>query len=144
MVANTAPIFTKKANIATDGLTGMGAPILAAANDFTGAGANNALVFTAGAEGAYIRRLHFKAAGSNVASLARIFINNGAVNTTSTNNKLFDDMPLPITTASITGQTGPGLDFVMEMAIPAGYRIYVGLATAVASGWVVTPIAGDY
>lgn len=144
MVANTAPIFTKKANIATDGLTGMGAPISAAANDFTGAGANNALVFTAGAEGAYIRRLHFKAAGSNVASLARIFINNGAVNTTSTNNKLFDDMPLPITTASITGQTGPGLDFVMEMAIPAGYRIYVGLATAVASGWVVTPIAGDY
>jgi hypothetical protein len=28
--------------------------------------------------------------------------------------------------------------------IPAGFRIYIGLGTTVASGWVPTCIAGDY
>jgi hypothetical protein len=32
----------------------------------------------------------------------------------------------------------------MNFALPAGFRIYVGLGTAVAAGWVVTAIAGDY
>jgi hypothetical protein len=144
MVANTSPVFTLTPDLSTDGTTGMGAAILLAANDFTGAGANNALVFTAGADGSYIRRLHFKAIGTNIQTVARIFLNNGSDPTVATNNRFFDDFQLPATTVSATAPTGPGQDFVMEFAIPAGWRIYVGLATAVASGWRVTPVAGDY
>ncbi len=144
MVANKQPIFTLTPNVATDGGTGMGAAILSAANDFTGAGANNALVFTAGADGAFIRRLHFKAIGTNVQTVARIFLNNGATNATATNNRFYDDVQLPATTVSANSPTGPGIDFAMEFAIESGWKIYVGLATAVAAGWVVTPVAGDY
>lgn len=145
MVANTSPIYTKAPNLSTDGVNGMGAAITLAANDFTGAGANNALVFTANAtEPSYIRKLHFKAIGTNVQTVARIFLNNGATNATATNNRYFDDFQLPATTVSATSPTGPGLDFIMEFPIKAGWRVYVGLATAVAAGWVVTPIASDY
>lgn len=144
MVANTAPIFTLTPDLSTNGTTGMGAAILLAANDFTGAGANNALVFTAGADGSYIRRLHFKAIGTNIQTVARIFLNNGSDNTVSTNNRFYDDLQLPATTISANAPTGPGQDFIMEFAIPAGWRVYVGLATAVAAGWTVTPVAGKY
>jgi hypothetical protein len=32
----------------------------------------------------------------------------------------------------------------MGFAIPAGFRIYFGLGTAVAAGWVCTAIGGKY
>jgi hypothetical protein len=108
MVANTSPIFTIRADLSTDGTTGMGSAITAAANNYTGADANNALVFTAGADGSYIRRLHFKAIGTNVQTVARIFINNGSANTTAANNRLFDDIQLPATSASAMLPRGRG------------------------------------
>lgn len=144
MVANTSPVFTLRPDLSANGTSGMGAAILLAANDFTGVGANNALVFTAGADGSYLRRLHFKAIGTNVQTVARIFLNNGSDPTVAANNRFFDDIQLPATTISANAPTGPGQDFVMEFAIPADWRIYVGLGTAVAAGWVVTPVAGDY
>jgi hypothetical protein len=140
MAANTLPIFTVLPNLSADGGTGMGSTLLTAANDFTGAGANNVLVFTAGTNGSYVRRLHFKAIGTNVQTVARVFLNNG----TAANNRFYDDVPLPATTVSANGVTGPGIDFALEFAVVAGWRIYVGLGTTVAAGWVVTPVAGDY
>jgi hypothetical protein len=144
MPANTLPIFTITPNLAADGGTSMGAVIAAAANDMTGAGANNVLVFTAGANASYVRRLHFKAVGTNIQTVARIFLNNGTTNLVAANNRLYDDMQLPATTLSANSPTGPGVDYIMEFQIEPGWKIYVGLATAVAAGWVVTPIAGDY
>jgi hypothetical protein len=145
MAANTKPIFTLIPDLSTDAATGMGVALIAAANDFTGVSANNLLVFTAGAvDGSYIRRLHFEALGTNVQTVARIFLNNGGVNTVATNNRLVGQMQLPATAVSATAPTGVGQDFVFEFAIPPGWKIYVGLATAVAAGYVVTPIAGKY
>lgn len=144
MPANTAPIFAVTPNLATNGTTGMSAAMTTAANDYTGAGANNTLIHTAGANGSYVRKIHFKAIGTNTQSVARIFLNNGSSNGTSTNNVFYDDVQLPATTSSATGQTGPGVDYSMEIAVPAGWRIYVGLATTVAAGWVATVVAGDY
>lgn len=144
MTANTQPIFSDTGDVSNNAGTGMNQPITAAANDFTGAGANNSLVFTAGADGSFVHRLRFKAAGTNVASVARIFVNNGSDHTTAANNSLFGELPLPSTTSSATGVTGPELDYTLNIALPAGFRIYVGLATGVAAGWVVTPVAGHY
>ena len=126
----------------------MASVVTAAANDFTGAGANNALVFTADAtNGGLISRIRFKAAGTNVASVARIFINNGSANTTAANNTFFGEVALPVTTANAAGTTGPDLEYVFPyagLALNPGFRIYWGLGTAVAAGWMATPVAGKY
>lgn len=145
MPGNADPIFSRVGDVTTNATTGMAQAITAAANDFTGAGANNVLVWTADAtNGGYIQRLRLKAAGTNVASAIRFFINNGSSNTTATNNSFWGELPLPSTSASTTAMTGPDIDYVLGFALPAGFRIYAGLATAVAAGWFVTPVAGKY
>lgn len=143
MPANTLPIFTASPDVSTDSATGMGTLTTAASNDYTGISANHKLVFTAGANGGYIQRLRFKAGGTNIATVARVFINNGSTQTTATNNVFYGEISLPATTASATAST-VDLDYDMGFAIPADFRIYVGLGTAVAAGWVVTPIGGEY
>ena len=143
---NVQPIWIAKGDLSKDGTTGMNQPITAAAADYTGVSANNSLVFTAGTDGARMERIKFTAAGTNVQSVARIYINNGAANTTATNNTLIGEMSLPATTATNTA-AGSSPEVVMPggaLALPGGFRIYVGLATAVAAGWVATPICGQY
>lgn len=143
MPANTQPIFSIAGDVSNNSGAGMNALITAAANDYTGAGANNSLVFTAGSNGGFVQRLRFKAGGTNVATVARVFINNGSANTTASNNVFYDEIALPATTASATAGT-PTIDLPINVALPAGFRLYVGLGTAVAAGWVVTPVAGEY
>lgn len=144
MPANTSPIFSKSGDVSNNSGTGMNQLITAAANDYTGAGANNSLVFTADAtNGGYVQRLRFKAGGTNVASVARIFLNNGSVPTTAANNVFYGEVSLPATTAIATAATVE-IDYMMGFALPPGFRIYIGLGTAVAAGWVVTPIGGEY
>lgn len=144
MPGNNDPIYTRVGDVSNNGTTGMNALITAAANDYTGAGANNSLVFTADStNGGFIQRLRLKAGGTNVASVMRIFINNGSTNGTATNNVFYGEISLPATTAIATAATVE-LDYPMNIALNPGFRIYVGLATAVAAGWVVTPIGGKY
>lgn len=72
--ANNAPIYSRRAQI--DG----SAVITAAANDYTGQAAGNVTVFVADAtNGGFVQRLRFKALGTNVATVARIYINNGTL-----------------------------------------------------------------
>lgn len=132
MAANTAPIFSATPSVKwTAGIT-------AAANDYTGAGANNVTAFTAGSNGSFVQRLRFKALGTNVATVARVFISSG-----TGGNSFMDEISLPAITASANTATA-SIDLPMNFAIPAGYTIIVGLGTAVASGWLVSVIAGDY
>lgn len=144
MPANTSPIYSRLGDVSNNAGTGMNALVTAAANDYTGAGANNSLVFTADAtNGGFVQRLRFKAGGTNVASVARIFLNNGSAPTTATNNVFYGEISLPATTLIATAATVE-IDYPMNFALPAGFRIYFGLGTAVAAGWVCTPIAGRY
>lgn len=143
MPANTDPVFTASGNAASDAGTGMGTAITGASGDYTGAGANNTIVFTAGANGSYLKSLSFNALGTNVATVARVYINNGSANTTATNNVMFDQLSLPATTATNTAATAkPEMPFGFKLK--AGWRIVVGLGTAVAAGWRVCPIAEDF
>lgn len=144
MPGNSDPIFSKVGDVSNNGTTGMNQLITAAASDYTGIDADTSLVFTAdAANGGFLQRLRFKAGGTNVATVARIYLNNGAAPTTATNNVFYGEVSLPATTAIATAAT-VDIDYPMNFAIPAGFRVYVGLATAVAAGWVVTPIAGKY
>jgi hypothetical protein len=140
---NISPIYSLNGDVSTNAGTVMNQAILLAANDYTGVNANNALCFTAGVNGSFIQRLRFKASGTNVATVIRIFLNNGSVHTTATNNSFYGEISLPATAASASAGT-VDLDYPKNFAIPAGFTIYVGLGTAVAGGWVVVPIAGDY
>lgn len=145
MPANINPIFTLTPDVSDNLTTGFAGVMTTAANDYTGISANYQLVHTAGVDGSYIKRLRFKALGpgNNVASVARIFINNGAVNTTATNNTYYGELSLPATTGTATAAT-VDLDYPMEFQLNAGFKIYVGLGTTVATGWVCTAIAAQY
>lgn len=144
MPGNNEPIFTRVGDVTRDAATAMGQLVTLAANDFTGISANTALVWTADAtNGGFIQRIRAKPGGTNVASVARFFINNGAVNTTAANNSYYGDLSLPATTISAVAATIE-MDYQLGFALPPGFRIYVGLATAVAAGWAFTPIAGKY
>lgn len=144
MPGNTDPIYSKIGDVSNNGTTGMNQLITAAANDYTGAGANNSLIFTADStNGSFVQRIRLKAGGTNVASVARVFINNGSANTTAANNVFYGEISLPATTANATAATVE-IDYPLNFALPAGFRIYIGLGTAVAAGWVATVVGGKY
>ncbi len=143
MAGNTAPIFSAKGDISANGTTTMASTMTTAAADYTGISVNNVLVFTAGANGSFVQRLRFKAIGSNAATVARIYLNNGSVHTTAANNSFYGEISLPLTTASTTAAT-IDIDYPMNFALNATFAIYVGLGATVSAGWVCVAIAGDY
>ena len=141
---NTDPIYSRRGAVANNGTTGMNQLVTAASTDYTGIDADTSLIFTADAtNGSFIQRIRFKAGGTNTASVARIYINNGSTNATATNNTFYGECSLPATTAIATAATVE-IDYPMGFALPAGFRLYFALATAVSAGWVATVIAGDY
>lgn len=144
MSGNAQPIWTRVGDVSVDGSTGMATHILTATGDYSGVSANYILVFTSDStNGGYVERLHFVAEGTNIASVARIFINNGSTHTTATNNTFYGQLSLPATTAINNAATAE-LDYGMGIAINPSFSIYVGLGTTVAAGWVVTAVAGKY
>ena len=253
MSGNSNPIYSRVGDI-------QGAySLINAANDYTGTGPNNVPIFTSDyTNGGYVQRLRFKALGTNVATVARIFINHndlgtsgalftasplttatnfsatpsttggslypgtfygkvqtvdqwGGITTFSTetsavvtgsgtgsitwnwgavtgatsyrlytgpasnsevvffttntnvytqtnavipgaivspaqyqiNNYFIGEASLPATTLSASAATQE-IDYPLNIALPPGYRILVGLGTAVAAGWSVTAFGGKY
>ena len=144
MAANIDPIYSKQGDVSNNGTTGMNQMVLNAANDYTGIDADVSLIFTADTtNGGYIHRIRFKAGGTNTASVARIYINNGSTPSSAANNEFYGEVSLPATTATATAATVE-IDYPMGFAINPGFRLYFGLGTAVAAGWVATVIAGKY
>lgn len=114
-----------------------------------------ALAFTAGAEGARIDTIQARytatngntATGTSAASVLRFWVNNGADNTTATNNKLIAEIPMPAQTVTALA-TGSMPEYIktLGISVPAGYRVYMG--ATVAAGGVLAFLAdvtgGDY
>lgn len=141
---NIDPIYSKVGSLANNGTTGMNQLVTTASNDYTGIGANYSLIFTADAtNGSFVQRIRFKPGGTNIASVARIIINNGLTVGTATNNMFYGELSLPATTAIANAATVE-LDYPMGFALPASWRLYFGLGTTVSAGWVATVIAGNY
>lgn len=145
MPANTAPIWTLTPRIgwgSTDGDGGSAGPLKTAntAKDGTG---TVLTIFTAGANGSFIQAVRFRAAGTNTATVARIFINNGGVNSTLANNILVDEITLTGTTLSEVAATSL-YEQPLNFAINASYKVMVTIGTTVAAGYCVSCIGGDY
>lgn len=148
MPGNQYPIFSRQGEVSSN--TGvattaaMAQTITTATADYTGVSANHKKVFTADAtNGGFVQRLRFKAIGTNVASVARIYLNNGGINTVAANNSFYGEQSLPATTAINTAST-VDIDYPMNIALNPGFTVWVGLGTTVAAGWVVTAIGGEY
>lgn len=138
MAANTTPIFTNVPQI-----NWASAAITAANTAMDGTGTVTT-VFTADAtDGSYVKKIVFKSVGTCVATVARVFLNNGSTNTTAANNALIAEVTLVATTAS-NSAANPGSELYLDMQLPAGYKINVTLGTAVSAGWMVTVLGGSY
>lgn len=147
MTPNTAPIYAISGDVSSNNGTTMAPTLTTAAADYTGASANNQLVFTANAtDGGIVRGLFFAPLGTNTASVARIYFNNGSANTTAANNSYIGAFSLPATTQTSVAAE-PYFFFPFPnggVALQPGFRIFVGLGTTVAAGWRVTPVGGQY
>jgi hypothetical protein len=137
MAANTSPIFSISGDIewGTSALTTQNT-----AKDGTG---TVLTVFTADTNGAFVQRIRFRAAGTNIATVARVFINNGSDNATASNNILYDEITLAATTLSEVAALAT-YELPLNFALPAGYKINVTLGTTVAAGYYVSVIGGKY
>lgn len=143
MGVNTNPVFSGTGDVSTNNGTTMSQLTKDAAATYTGVDADDVLVFTAHAtNGGYVERLRMKSVGTNIATVARIYLNNGSDHTVATNNAFYGEQSLQATTAILTAATVE-IDYPMNMLLNPGFRIYVGLATAVAAGWVITAIGGN-
>lgn len=133
--ANQQPIFPNKGNIAFGTLLTANT-----AKDGTG---TVVTVFTAGADGSRIDTIKVRSTGTAVASVLRIFLNNGLVNTTASNNTLYIEVSLPaITLSEAAAQTD--IELALNIALPAGWKVNCTIGTTVAAAWAVTGVGGDY
>lgn len=144
---NQKPIFPRVWDTSANWATTLSTTMTTATGDFTWASANHVLVHTADAtSGSIVYGIIFKSIGTNTASVARIYQNNGSANTTPANNGFIGEMSLPWTTSINTAAVA--WDFVWKpsvpMVLPPSFRIYVGLWTTVASWWVPTCIAWKF
>lgn len=147
---NNAQIFSKV------GVIGF-ASTITAANTATDGTGTVATIFTADAtNGGRVERVRFMAQGTNVATVARIFINNGSTNTSATNNVLYAEIALPATTASNSAAINAAIYEIpnvtttvidpdgFPLVLPAGYKLICVIGTAVAAGWAVAALGGSY
>ena len=86
MPQNTAPIFPLTPRVTWG--------TVSSANTATDGTGTVTTVFTAQVSGSRVDYLNCSATGSTVASVLRVFINNGGANSTAANNALFTEQPL--------------------------------------------------
>lgn len=126
MAANTQPIFS----IAAD-FQWQAAPLVTANNTADLTTGTVYLVHTAPTEGSFVKEVRLKAlpGNSTIATVARLWINNGSTVATALNSTLWQETGIPATT---TSATAPQPDFVIgaNIALPGGYKLYVTLGTA--------------
>lgn len=135
----TAPQFVTTPNAGTP------ATLTAANTALDGTGATGrALIFTAGASGSLLPSIRFMHLGTNVATLCRVFYNNGSDPEVAGNNALIAEKAIAANTVSSTDES-IAYELNLNLVVAASDRIYVTLVTAVAAGIKITPInGGDY
>jgi hypothetical protein len=94
-------------------------------------------------EDIYVDRLVIRAAGSNVATVIRVFVNNGGDNSVVSNNSLFAEETLEATTLDEAAKFADE-SVTMNLWLPKGYRIFCTLGTTIAAGVQVTAVCGRY
>ena len=144
MAANTAPIYSKAGQVS------WAATALTTANTAMDGTGTVATIFTAGADGGRVERVRTRAKGTNVATVLRIFINNGSDSTDAANNVLYAEKTIAATAASAVAElllnelptTTDATAF--PLVLPAGYKLNVTIGTTIAAGLEVIAIGSSY
>ena len=147
MAQNTNPIFPltpvnswvsgAAANAATPGVTANTTKDLSSGTIY-------GPIFTGKAvDGSRLDFIKARPLGTNVATVIRIWINNGSATTTAANNALYLERTLSATTVSEIAEL-PDVILPLNISLPAGYRIYATFGTVVATGFHLTAIGGEY
>lgn len=140
MAQNTAPIFPLVPVITW---VNTGAVTANTTTDLT-AGTNYNSGFTANAtNGSRVDFIRVRALGTNVVTVIRVWLNNGATTATATNNTQFFERSLAATTVSQTAEQ-PDVILPINVSLNAGYKIYYTFGTAVAAGYSISVVGGDY
>lgn len=113
-----------------------------------GTGANSAVILTAGTRGIVVDEIVVRPVGQNVATVLRLFLNNGQDINTAQNNALIHEVPIDATSA--ISQTTAYSGYRVEIAgndgelkppipyLPSGHSLFATIGTAVAGGLVVS------
>lgn len=147
MAQNTNPIFPltpvntwvsgAAATAGTPGLTANTAKDLASGTIY-------GPIFTGKAvDGSRLDFIKVRALGTNTGTVIRIFINNGSATGTAANNALYMERSLSSTSVSEISELADVI-IPMNISVPAGYRIYATFGTAVAAGFHLIAVGGDY
>lgn len=136
MPANTAPIFvaTPKTWFVASGTS--------ANTNLDGTGTVVTLV-TAGASGSFVEKIRITHLGTNVASVLRLFVNNGSANTTASNNALLKEVTLAACTVSQTAAS-VAYEVTLNLSLAATYKLNCTIGTAMAAGAAIEAEGGDY
>jgi hypothetical protein len=147
MAQNTNPIFPLvpvnswvsgvAANAATPGVTAN------TTTDLTSGTIYGPILTADATDGSRLDFIKVRALGTNVATVVRLWINNGAATGTAANNTLYLERTLSSTTVSQTAEL-PDIILPMNISLAAGYRVYATFGTAVAAGFHLTAVGGDY
>lgn len=146
MPANTTPIFPlvpvtaivggAAANAATPGVTANTAKDAAT-------GTTYGPLITGATNGSRVDYIKVRALGTNVATVMRVFLNNGSAIGTATNNALLMERTISATTVSETSEVADVI-VPINISIPSGYKLYATFGTAVAAGFHLVTVGGDY
>lgn len=137
MAANTSPISPIAPN------TGFAAAVLLTANTVLDGTGTSQLFFTAGANGASVSRIRVMHRGTNIQTVMRFFLNDGAA-LLAANFSLLQDQTILANTINQTTQSVP-VDILLSIKMKPGMKLYYTIGTAVAAGFAVTVLdGGDY
>lgn len=140
MAQNTAPIFPLVPVAKWVNAAGL---VANTTTDLT-AGTNYDSGFTANAtNGSRVDFVRARSLGTNVATVIRVWLNNGSATATAANNTLFFERTLAATTVSQISEL-PDIILPINVSLPLGYKIYYTFGTAVAAGYCVSVVGGDY
>jgi hypothetical protein len=140
MAQNTSPVFPLVPVINWVNAAGL---VANTTTDLT-AGTNYNSGFTANAtNGSRVDFIRVRALGTNVATVMRVWINNGSATGTAANNTQFFERTLAATTVSQVAEQ-PDVILPINASLPAGYKIYYTFGTAVAAGFSIQVVGGDY
>lgn len=132
---NTSPIYSGTPNIAWG--------TVATANTAKDGTGTVVTVFTAGADGGRCDYVRARALGTNIATVLRVFINNGSSNAVAANNTLFTEITVAATTLSeVAAQVENTIN--LGLALNPGYKVNITIGTTIAAGLAITGVGGDY
>lgn len=137
MPANTNPIFI----LIADNQWPANMTAANTAKDGTG---TVSTIFTADAtNGGYVNKVIVMPLGTNVATVVRIFMNNGSTNATAANNTMIAQVTISATTNTETAAL-PAIEIPINLALAPGYKLNAVLGTAISAGVAVSAHGGKY